>query len=124
MYPCSWVGETYFFLTSFKTLFSVFLQFHTASFGVLFCFIFYISPSLSLSVLVLLLSCRFEKKKNYTMCEFSFIWGQMRTAAQETAPQIALRNCFTEAEGKVRMYVILVQGNTCSQVHIFLEDFY
>ena len=26
-------------------------------------------------------------------CELSFIWGKMRTAAQETASQIALRDC-------------------------------
>ena len=34
----------------------------------------------------------------------------MRTAAQETAPQIALRNCSKEAEGKVCIPVILVTG--------------
>ena len=84
----------YFFLTSFKTLFSVFLQFHTISLGVLFCFISYVSPSLSLSVLDLLLSCQLEGKKNCSMGELSFIWGKMKTAAQETAPQVALRNCF------------------------------
>ena len=31
----------------------------------------------------------------------------MRTAAWETAPQIALRNCFKEAGGMVKIYVIL-----------------
>ena len=30
----------------------------------------------------------------------SFIWGKMRTAAQETAPQIALRNCSEELVGE------------------------
>ena len=34
----------------------------------------------------------------------------MRTADQETAPQIALRNCSKEAVGKVSIYVILVKG--------------
>ena len=54
----------YLFLTSFKTLFSVFLQFHTISLGVLFCFISYIPPSLSLSVLdLLVMSTRGEGKK-------------------------------------------------------------
>ena len=31
----------------------------------------------------------------------SLIWGKMRTIAQETAFQIALRNCSKEVEGKV-----------------------
>ena len=34
----------------------------------------------------------------------------MRTAAQETAPQIAMRLCFKEAGGKDSIYVILVKG--------------
>ena len=34
----------------------------------------------------------------------------MRTAARETAPQIALRNCSKEAGGKVSIYMILVKG--------------
>ena len=32
--------------------------------------------------------------------ELSFSWGQMRTAAQEAAPQIALRDCSEEALGE------------------------
>ena len=42
-------------------------------------------------------------------CELTFIGGKMRTIAQETAPQIALRNCSKEIEGKVRIYVILLK---------------
>ena len=34
----------------------------------------------------------------------------MRTAAWETAPQIALRNFSKEAERKISTYVILVKG--------------
>ena len=34
----------------------------------------------------------------------------MRTAARKRASQIALRNCFKEAGGKVSIYVILVEG--------------
>ena len=33
----------------------------------------------------------------------SFIWSRIRTIAQETAFQIALRNCCKEAEGSVYM---------------------
>ena len=32
-------------------------------------------------------------------CELNFLWGKMRTAAWETAPQIALRECFKVAGG-------------------------
>ena len=38
------------------------------------------------------------------------MWGHMRTAAQETGPQIALRNCSIKAGGKERICVILVKG--------------
>ena len=37
-------------------------------------------------------------------CELSFIWGKIRTAAQETALQIALRNCSQEARGGATLY--------------------
>ena len=43
----------------------------------------------------------------------------MRTAAQEIAPQIALRNCSREAEGKDSMYVILVKGEWAAIKHRF-----
>ena len=33
-------------------------------------------------------------------CELSFIWGKMRTAAQEAASQIALRDCSKVAVGE------------------------
>ena len=33
-------------------------------------------------------------------CELSFIWGKMRTAAQEAATQIALRDCSKAAVGE------------------------
>ena len=34
---------------------------------------------------------------NKENCQLSFVWVKMRTAAQETAPQIALRGCSKEA---------------------------
>ena len=44
----------------------------------------------------------------------------MRTVAPETAPQIALRNCFKEVRGKVSIYVILVKGECMqSNTHFF-----
>ena len=42
----------------------------------------------------------------------------MRTVAPETAPQIALRNCFKEVRGKVSIYVILVKGE-CMQSNTY-----
>ena len=51
-----------------------------------------------------------EKNIHHESRELSFIWGKMRTAAKETAPQIALRNCSKEARGKDSIYVILVKG--------------
>ena len=45
-----------------------------------------------------------------------FIWGKMRTATQETALQIALRNCSNEAGGKVSIYEILLKGESESEV--------
>ena len=54
-------------------------------------------------------------------CELSFIWGKMRTAARETASQIALRNCSKEAGGKVSIHVILVKGEYMRSSTYFLQ---
>ena len=40
------------------------------------------------------------EKRCTESCVLSFIWGKMKTAAQETAPQIALRNCSEELVGE------------------------
>ena len=37
-----------------------------------------------------------KKNEQYPSCKLSFIWGKMRTAAQATAHQTALRNCCLE----------------------------
>ena len=57
-------------------------------------------------------------------CALGFIWGKMKIAAQETAPQIALSICSQEAEGKVNIYVILWRESMRNQAHIFPEGFY
>ena len=41
-----------------------------------------------------------KKGVQHESCELSFIWGKMRAAAWETAPQIALRGCSKEAVGR------------------------
>ena len=40
------------------------------------------------------------KNKKHSVRVASFIWDNMRTVAQEIAPQIALRNCPEEAGGR------------------------
>ena len=49
------------------------------------------------------------KEAQLGSCELSFIWGKMKTAAQETVPQIALRDCSEEAVGEGQC-MILVKG--------------
>ena len=58
----------------------------------------------------------------YTLRIFTyvFIWSNMRTAARETASQIALRNCSKEVEGKDRIYVILAKGKYMQSSAYFL----
>ena len=47
-----------------------------------------------------------------------------RTVAQETVPQIALRNCSKEAVGKASIYVILVKGEYMqSSTYFFANGF-
>ena len=50
-----------------------------------------------------------KKDAQRESCELSFIWGKMKTSAQETAPQIALRDASREvvAEGQ---YIWLAEG--------------
>ena len=67
--------------------------------------------------------CRLKKDAQHASCQFSYNWGEMRTAdwrrrlrwLWETAPK--------RQWGKVSIYVILVQGNTCNQAHIFSRRF-
>ena len=45
-------------------------------------------------------NCRLKKDIQLESCKLSCTWGKMRTAAQEAASQIALRDCSKVAEGK------------------------
>ena len=47
-----------------------------------------------------LFQCQLKKNVQLESCELSFIWGKMRTAAQETASQVALRDCSKVAVGE------------------------
>ena len=59
------------------------------------------------------------KNAQHESCELSFIGGKRRTAAQEPAPQIALRNCSKEAGEKVSIYVIFGEGEIHAMKHFF-----
>ena len=50
------------------------------------------SVCLELSHRLALICMLTKKDAQCESCELSFIWGKMKTAAQETAPQIALRD--------------------------------
>ena len=62
-----------------------------------------------------------EKNAQRESCKLSFIWGKMRTIAQETAFQIALRNCSKEVGGQPRIHVILVKGEYVQSSTYFLQ---
>ena len=60
------------------------------------------SVCLELSHRLALICMLTKKDAQRESCELSFIWGKMKTSAQETAPQIALRDASREvvAEGQ------------------------
>ena len=60
-----------------------------------------------------------EKKYNVRV-ELNFTWGKKRTAAQETVPQGALRDCSKEAGGGLYIHVILVKWRVHVVKHTFL----
>ena len=60
-----------------------------------------------------------QKNARCESCELSLIWGKMRTAAQETASQVALRNCPKEAGG-----VIWVKGKYMQPSTTLPKGFY
>ena len=44
--------------------------------------------------------CWLKKNVQCESCELGFTWGKMKTAAWETTPQIALKNCSKEVGGE------------------------
>ena len=56
--------------------------------------------------------------------ELNFIGGKVRTAAQETAPQIALKNCSKEAGGKGEYVIFGEEGEYMQSSTYFPEDSY
>ena len=63
-----------------------------------------------------------KERKMHKSCKWSLIWDKMRTIAQETAFQIALRNCSKEVGGKVSViydWEVKWRGGMCNQAHFF-----
>ena len=58
----------------------------------------------------------------FERCQLSFIWGKMRTAAQETASQRTLRNCSKQTVGEGQ-YVTLVKGEFSAIKHLLYKRF-
>lgn len=55
-------------------------------------------------------NCQLNQKAQCKSFELSFIWGKLRTIAQETASHIALRKLSEDLWGKSVLYMILVMG--------------
>ena len=62
------------------------------------------------------------KNARHENCELYFIWGKMKTLAQETAFQIALRNCSKEVGagwGVLQCICDFGEGGVHAIKHIF-----
>ena len=66
-----------------------------------------------------LFQCQLKKDVQLESCELSFIWGKMRTAAWETASQIALRDCSKAAVGESQ-YIRFCEGGVQYQKVLIL----
>ena len=65
--------------------------------------------------------CQLKKDVRRKSSELNFIWGKVSTAAQETAAQIALRNCSKEVVGEGQYMWFWWRGIAqCNWVNIFV----
>ena len=62
-----------------------------------------------------------KKKAQRESCKLSSIWGKVRTAAWETAPQRAWRSCSKEAGGKASYIYNFGEGGIHAVKHIFFQ---
>ena len=65
--------------------------------------------------------CQLKKDAKCKNLELNFIWGKIKTAVWETAPQIVLRKCSNEVVGEVN--IILVKGEFSAIKHVFYKRF-
>ena len=56
-------------------------------------------------------------------CELGFIWGKMRTAARETAPRIALRDCSEKTVGEGQYRRFWLRGSSAQSSAYFTKGF-
>ena len=68
-------------------------------------------------------TCRLKKDAQLESSELSFTWGKMKTAAQEAASQIALRDCSKEAVRGMSIYTVLVKAEFNTIKHSFHKRF-
>ena len=69
-------------------------------------------------------SCRLKNDLQLANCELNFIWGKMRTLAQEPASQIALRDCSKAAVGEVQYIRFWWRGSSTSWSTHFTKGFF
>ena len=67
-------------------------------------------------------SCQLKNNTQCESCELSFIWGKMRTVAQETASQVWGTAPKRQRGRSVYMW-FWGRGHTCNQAHIFRRRF-
>ena len=65
-------------------------------------------------------NCPLKKDVQLESCELSFIWGKMRTAAQEAAPQRALKLLQSSSGGK-SIYKVLVKREFSTMKYSFYK---
>ena len=73
-----------------------------------------------------ILYCQLKKMHDVRVVSSVLFGGKLRTAAWDTAFQIALRNCSKEVGGKVSIYVILLKGEymqSSSYIFFFFRRF-
>ena len=58
------------------------------------------------------LSCQLKNDLQLASCELNFIWGKMRTLAQEPASQIALRDCSKASVGESQYIGLRGRGSS------------
>ena len=68
-------------------------------------------------------NCQLKKDVQLGSCELSFIWGEMRTAAQDAASQIALRDCSKATVRKNQYIKFWWGGSSIPWSTQFTKDF-
>ena len=65
--------------------------------------------------------CQPKKNVQCESCKLSFIWGEMKTVAQETTPQWLCESAPKRQRGMVSIYVIFGEGGIYAIKHTFSQ---